>query len=142
MLAKLTRSVLVLFGVGSSGLAVAYDSDALINAAVSYLVSADLHTKLSQGNCSYVSFKQVPSIELRIEEVRRALNDRDASEFVAFLNSPEYKAKLRHNQKILDDLLRSFSSGVDRKTACGMLWGVLTPTFTKAENDWASLRKD
>ena len=142
MLAKLTRFVLVLFwGVGST-LAIAYDSDALIDVAVPYLVSADLHTKLSHGSCSYVSFRQAPSIELRIEEVRRALNDRDALEFVAFLNSPEYQAKLRHNQKILDDLLEGFSVGVDRKTACGMLWGVLTPTFIKAENDWGSLRKD
>ena len=142
MLSELAKCVLFLFSWANVSLAIAYDSNALIDAAVPYLVSADLHTKLSRGDCSYVSSVQAPSIELRTQEVSTVLNDRDKLEFITFIKSTEYKVKLRRNQTILNDLFRGFSVGVDKKTACGMLWGVLVPTFLKAEKDWARARKN
>ena len=122
-------------------LAYCYDSDALMNTAGPYLISADLNSKFLRTKCAYASSLKSPSTEARYNEIKSTLNLSDRKEVEEFYRSSEYKIRTDRNQQILDDLFTKFSNGTDEKTACGMLWGVLAPSFIKAEDDWKRAKK-
>lgn len=124
------------FLAGFHTLGQCYDSDNLMNTAGPYLISADLNVKLLSSKCGYVSTRKAPSAEVRFNEIKSILNPSDRKEVEDFYRSSEFRIRTERNQQILDDLYTKFSNGTDQKTACGMLWGVLAPSFTKAEDDW------
>lgn len=119
-----------------------YDPFEISNAAGMYLTAADIQKKLSISQCGYILKKPPPNIEHRLQEVLDYLTPSDRIEIESFVRSNEFKNKMKRNQLIIDDIYGAFiKEGYDNKTACGLLWGSLSPMISKGDMAWKAAIK-
>lgn len=133
--------VVATFLITNSSYSLAYDQYEAGRAAGMYLAAADMLIKLKSSECGYVIQKPVPTMSERKREILSHMNPQDKVELQVFWSSPEYKANLAEDQKIVDSTIKMALSKNDKKTACGLAVGTLAPVIKTGNEAWKTFVK-
>ena len=133
----------IIFSMMLSSPVSAYDAVEVSNAIGMYLGAADLQQKLSNSQCSYVSKKTPPRLEDRLREVLSYLTPSDKAELENYVRSADFKNKMAKHKIIINDMYDAYlKEGIDKRTACGLLWGSLSQMISKGELAWKNVEKN
>jgi hypothetical protein len=116
-------------------------TDSQVNVIVAYIASSDMMVKLKKSKCGYVIKRTLPTVSSVVSEIKTYLKGEDLNEIISFYNSPEFEVKMKKNDYFIDGFLaNSAKDGVDEKTSCGLLLGIVASKDNKAE--WEKIKNN
>ncbi len=121
-----------------------YKPEVLAEHGGSYIFANQLMLSLSESECGYalknVDYSQ--NFEMAVADVKGSLRDEDKHELQSFLDGSGFAQIKKESDEIIDSQLYGFiKSGLDKKTACGMVVSTCAITLNNAKQRWVDAKK-
>lgn len=118
-----------------------YNKAKLIDAMAEYVAINDVMEKLSQTTCSQtVHFENTTAAA--IQETTEHFRKQDQNWIKAYLSSPKANARLANHSTYIDRFLtEARQEGMDEKTACATLAGMVLTLHHTAKGNWEKALK-
>ncbi len=120
-----------------------YDPIKLGEAAGAYLGSAYYLHELKDTPCRYLPFEKyslIDSINSIVKDIYSSFNEKDKKQIYSFIESTNLKKMAQ------DDFMAGYNKllkkiGLDKKTACGMVFGMYLQQYSKDREKWKDAKR-
>lgn len=119
-----------------------YDKARLIDAMIPYIAINDVMEKISNTSCSAtVRFEN--TTQSAIQETTARLKSQDQGWVRSYLSSPKGNARLANNTTYINRFLSDAQKeGMDERTACSTLAGMVLTLHHQAKEAWVRAVRD